>query len=871
MFKTGAVIKCLFVRCLRYRHNPCFDRLNNTNLKTYTSVVHLLNQKFCSMKRILAKKKVNNIILEIENLNNKAWELNRINPQKSIELSNKAISIAEEFSFLNLKAISQLICGTAQVWISDYEEALKAIIEAKIYFNKTKNHVYEAKSCYSLGSCYYYLADYEESLKAYFSCLELYKDASNIEGQAEALNGIGSVYYEIGDYKEAFETLTKSYQFLENSDQLNIKLRVIHGLGEASFHLNDIIGAENYFNKGIELCKKHEVSQVLVFLNEGLALLYKKTKVYSKAHIHVDLALDISKQIGFKIGLANNLFLKGEIFLETGNENDALYFFYQSMHIAEEIDNIEIRAKFHEIMSEFYDNRKNYELLCYHLKKSKVCNEKLNKQKYGLHLKSMQIKMKFERLEKENDIFRIKNEELKFRANHLKKSNQRIQTIAQLGQEVASKLELEELLNLIYKQINTLMRADILYIGVYDEKNNQINFPFYIRDKERVKGVTVPMNHKGKFTVWCIKNKKEVILNDFSKEASSYITLQENKKNERLPSSVLIIPVKIKEKIIGVIGVHSYKQNSFKQDKVDVLRALGAYVSIALENARVYKSINDLYGLIEYKNQEILSSITYSQRLQQAILPTLKTIRNVFPYSFVLYKPKDLVAGDFYWFRDLGKYTVFAVADCTGHGVPGALVSMVCSNTLNQVVTNMNNLDAGLILDKTRELVIEQFDKSDEEVKDGMDIALCVYDKESNKLQYAGANNSLWVISENNTKLKTIGDRICYKDENEIGKFLLEIKPNKQPVGKVENPSSFTTHNLDLLKGDAVYLFTDGYFDQFGGEKGKKIKPTPTKQILLQISDLPINYQQQRLDQYFENWKKGIPQVDDVCVMGLKV
>ena len=191
---------------------------------------------------------------------------------------------------------------------------------------------------------------------------------------------------------------------------------------------------------------------------------------------------------------------------------------------------------------------------------------------------------------------------------------------------------------------------------------------------------------------------------------------------------------------------------------------------------------------------------------------------------------------------------LYAAADCTGHGVPGAMVSVICNNGLNRSVREYGLTDPGKILDKTREIVIQEFEKSEEEVKDGMDIALCSI--EGDKLEYAGAYNPLWIIRNGE---------------------VIETKANKQPIGQFDNPTPYTTHSIDLVPGDSIYIFSDGYVDQFGGEKGKKFKSKAFRTLLLSIQDEPMEDQKTIIDEAFEDWRGTLEQIDDVCVIGVRV
>lgn len=257
---------------------------------------------------------------------------------------------------------------------------------------------------------------------------------------------------------------------------------------------------------------------------------------------------------------------------------------------------------------------------------------------------------------------------------------------------------------------------------------------------------------------------------------------------------------------------------------------------------------------LEESHKEISDSIRYAQRLQHAILPELTDLNEALKDGFVLFKPKDVVSGDFYWMQPTSNGILFAAADCTGHGVPGAMVSVVCSNALNRAVKEFGLIEPSDILNKTRELVIETFDSSSADVKDGMDIALCRinYTDKGADLSFAGANNPLWILRKDGLDIE-------------------EIKGDKQPIGKYETQSSFNQHEVNLTKGDRIYIFSDGYADQFGGEKGKKMKLKPFKDVLVNQINLPMNDQREKLYDIFTSWRGDFEQVDDVTVIGVRI
>lgn len=257
-------------------------------------------------------------------------------------------------------------------------------------------------------------------------------------------------------------------------------------------------------------------------------------------------------------------------------------------------------------------------------------------------------------------------------------------------------------------------------------------------------------------------------------------------------------------------------------------------------------------NLIEAKNQDIMDSIHYSLRIQNTMLPSIDLFTQNGLEGFVFHQPKDVVAGDFYWIEKQDNYFYFAVADCTGHGVPGAIMSFICHNALNRAVDILDLRETGEILDAARNQIIEQMGKGDQLVKDGMDIAICRLDLNTRELQFSGANNPIYIFNGNTGELQ-IGE------------------PCKQPVGIYPKQSPFQCKAFQLAKGDLVYLFTDGFADQFGGENGKKLKYRPFRNLLVNNRQLPMQDQANELKVFLNQWKDDFEQVDDICVMGVKV
>ncbi len=274
---------------------------------------------------------------------------------------------------------------------------------------------------------------------------------------------------------------------------------------------------------------------------------------------------------------------------------------------------------------------------------------------------------------------------------------------------------------------------------------------------------------------------------------------------------------------------------------------------------------------IVHQKKEITDSINYAKRIQLAILPPDKMVQKLLPNAFVMYKPKDVVSGDFYWMEEKNGIIMFAAVDCTGHGVPGAMMSVVGLNLLNQAVKEKGLTTPSVILKHLDSGVTDTLRQSGDtdSIKDGMDLSLCSYNPKTLELQYAGAFNNLWVVR------KSISS--SYKLQNKFEVFfeedLLEIKADKFPIGSNLDgvADNYTNHTLQLQKGDCIYLYSDGYADQFGGPKGKKYKYNSLKKLLVSIHGLPPDEQRQRLLSSFELWRGNLEQVDDILVIGVCV
>jgi ligand-binding sensor domain-containing protein/serine phosphatase RsbU (regulator of sigma subunit) len=315
--------------------------------------------------------------------------------------------------------------------------------------------------------------------------------------------------------------------------------------------------------------------------------------------------------------------------------------------------------------------------------------------------------------------------------------------------------------------------------------------------------------------------------------------------------------------LASIYGYNTYKTKKLYADKVKLEKEVGLRTRELREEKQKVELINkeviEQKATIEHKNLEMTDSIKYAKNIQEALLPAITGLKKDFPESFVLYMPKDIVSGDFYWFANRDGKNLFAAADCTGHGVPGAFMSIIGNSLINEIVGEqhvyqpaeiLNNLHIGV---KTA----LNHNKGEFERRDGMDIALCAFNKENMILEYAGANRALWIYRKGTT------------DKAEI------IKPDKNPIGGIEHDfevkRQFTNHTIQLQKGDCVYVFSDGYADQFGGEKGKKFMVANLQRTFSEITHKSMEEQYEHLRKVFTDWRGAYEQIDDVLVIGVRV
>jgi serine phosphatase RsbU (regulator of sigma subunit) len=519
-------------------------------------------------------------------------------------------------------------------------------------------------------------------------------------------------------------------------------------------------------------------------------------------------ALDLSKKIHNKRVESKCYNIYANLLIDENKTDSALYYYNKSLVIAKEINLKHLQAKVLSNIGSVYRDKDDYANAIIYADYSVKLNTEIGDYKF---LAADYITLGW-----------IYSE-----MNDLKKSKEYFLKALELSKDkfVDSEINSYKGLAFLYSKLNQFNEAFKYHVKYTSKKDSIYNF----ENSKQLGDI------KTNFEV----EKKEAELKA-EQEKIQMIAVQEKKQQQIIIIGVLGL-------LLVVVIFSIFLFNRFKI--TDRQKKIIALKSQETEKQKL---------LVEEKQKEIIDSIRYAKRIQNAILPQALELNKYLPDNFVLYLPKDIIAGDFYWMHvsDDGKIFI-AAADSTGHGVPGTIVSIVCSNALDKAVKEFKIKDTGKILDKTTELVLETFAKSGEDINDGMDISLLCIDKLNQKVFWSGANNSLLYRSPFED----------FKKEN----VLQKIKPNKQPIGKSENQIPFKTHEIPYNEGTIFYLMTDGYQDQFGGPSGKKFKYKQLEEIILKNCNLPLHQQSEVLNHTFFTWKDNLEQVDDVTIIGIKI
>ena len=423
----------------------------------------------------------------------------------------------------------------------------------------------------------------------------------------------------------------------------------------------------------------------------------------------------------------------------------------------------------------------------------------------------------------------------------LERSYQKIQTVSEIGQRVTAELNFDLLVEKLYRQVNTLIKAEIFGIGIYNAHMNRLEFRNFIIEGEKINAFDCNLFDAEKLAVKCYIQKELLVDNNFRDGGGKLL----GNVAAKTPKSVLFLPLMIENQALGVITAQSFHAYAYKEYHITNFQALASYVAIALANARSYE-------IIQTKNQNITDSIRYAMTIQQVILPTDDYLKQHFKDFFVINKPKDIVSGDFYWSCATGNKVHLAVVDCTGHGVPGAFMSLIGHMILNDILNVMFIHSPAQILEKLDIMLREILNQKGERSSDGMDLIVCFFEPSEDEtlITFAGAKRPLYYVENG---------------------FLNELKGSKRSInGDIARSTPFENEKIVLSPGAAVYLTTDGYVDQ-ADERRNRFGSQNLKKVLSENAEKPMNEQKEVLLNALALHQKSAEQRDDITLVGLRM
>jgi tetratricopeptide (TPR) repeat protein/serine phosphatase RsbU (regulator of sigma subunit) len=726
------------------------------------------------------------------------WTLARQKPDTLPALVQALRSWAQKSQYPLGEGVATL--GEAVVWRSQrqYNSAQSRAQTALRIFQEKERLDYEGKSYNLIGIIHQDQGRTAEALQAYQKAFTIFERIGDQQGIASCHNNIGIIHYAQGRYAEALEAFQKALTILERiGDQ--------QGIADCYNNIGIIHNTQGRYAEALESYQKALTIRERIGDQQGIAICYNNIGIihadqgrYAEALEALQKALTILERIGDQQGIAVSYNNIGNIHKAQGRYAEALEACQKALAISERIGDQENIAVSYTNIGTLYLDQGLYPIARSYFQKALAIAQSLGLQDYL------------------DDIYL---------------------NLAQTDSALAASGQ------------NHLWKSAYLHHRLYAAYKDSVLNEASIRKQAQLES---QYEYDKKTSLLKAEQEKERAL------ATAQLRQRETQRN----LSLLALGIALIGLVTFAILYRKIRQQrDLIQNQSDEIQqknlALEQYNAELKSTNQALEESNRIIQhqaetLLE-KNEEILDSIRYAERIQRAILPSAEKWQRLLPQSFLLYKPRDIVAGDFYWLEETEQYIFLGVADATGHGVPGAFVSIVCANALHKAVLEEGLESPAEILWRVREVVVSQLTQAGEKVKDGMDIGLIRFAKgDRSRAVFAGASRPLWIVS---------------------AEGLLEVAGTRQPIGYVEEPKPF--EEVELMLGSRtpamVYAFTDGIVDQMGGPKGRKLLPKGMREWLLSLWSQPVAEQAESLTALFETWRGDHHQMDDVTIVGVRI
>lgn len=789
--------------------------------------------KVDSLNTLLKKRKQDDTS-KVNLLNQLGDAYSKIDYTKSIESSQKALKIAKKLDFKIGVANSYKYLGLFYSSEGKHKKAISYSAKALKIYQAEKDLKLEAATLYQIARAYYKNSRQEKAMTYYNKTIIIGKKAKDLNIVANAYSGIGVLFRQKNNYKKTLENYFKALKlFKQLKDKQGVGL-VYNNIGVTYEMQSKYTEAIKYYFKSLSIKKSIGDIEGSAYTYGNLGIVYITQKEYTQAEKYLKKALKIFQESNSLRAVAYVYESLAKIQQERGNDSKALNYYRKALKIEEDMNDWGASAYVYKSMADVYTNIKEY-------------NKALNYYK--------EAKKIFERLENKEGIIYVNQGlgEIFLIQKNFVRAEKYFQTALETSQEIDYKDEEKKTYLKLFKldstqnKLHSAIRYYQKYVAIKDSlfnknKNKQL---LEIRSQYELD-----------------EKEKENLLLKKEKKIQTISLAQEKSRKTR--AQIVAWTIGVILLLVIILATMFYRQRQLKQKANILLQDKNSEIARQTEelkqNNEEIRAINEALEVskndIERKNKDIRDSINYAKRIQDAILPPIEDIQIHIPKTFIIFKPKDIVSGDFYWFGNNNNKLVIALVDCTGHGIPGAFMSMSANTMLNQIVMERDILRPHKILENLHKYTHDTLKTQKTSVRDGMDVTMITIDKKTKTLEFSGANLPLYYIEHNEkNELKIIkGDRISIGGE------------------QLEKERIFTAHKLQLKNKTTIYLTSDGYQDQFGGNNGKKFMKSKLREMFLKIYQKDISTQKQILEQTLTKWKGNTyAQVDDITVLGIEV
>jgi len=721
--------------------------------------------------------------------------------QNNIGLGNSYFSIALNYS--NRK---------------DYATAIEYYLKSYEAFKNSDDKLQEMAVVSQIATIYYHLSEFDLSIKFDSSGIMLSREIGAKDEEANFLNSMAAVYKRKGNLDKALEIFHESLELSKEIDNKAVIAYTSNNMANVYADYGDYPKALEHYLLTLKSCEELEKISCMAASYNNIAILYYTQKDYANTVVYLFKSLDAYQQVEDEDGIANTTNNIAELYMEQDSLEKSLEFYNKSFPIIQKLQN-------------------RY-LLYYNYSGKAAVNDKMKnfQEAEKLHFKGLSTAKEINaRYEIAHAYKGISNHYLimeKYKLAQLYADSALV-----LGEEFGVPEIIKDAANILHQAHANMhnYRLAYKYHLLYTQMNDSI-----LSDNNTKKVTQLQMQYQHD------KDLKEREIEQAKKDLvkEKELSKQKNLRNTFFAAFAFVL-------ILVFVILKNYKE---KQKANELLSKQKAEIEEKNEELnQLNHEISRQKDELEKNHKKITDSIKYAEKIQTALLPSQQTLKQLLPNHFVLYKPRDIVSGDFYWVRQVEHIILIAVADCTGHGVPGAMMSMLGISFLNDISRRKEVNKPSLILSELRNQVktsLKQTGKRDE-ARDGMDMAFCEINTETNILQYAGANNSLLLFRNNE---------------------MFEYKADRQPVSIYFKEKEFTDHQIQLQKGDRIYMFSDGFMDQISMDERKKFSSHGLKTTLEEVHQKPMQEQKQILENVINDWMGEVSnQVDDILIMGIEI